>query len=458
MPTFTWTAPDPLNSTAKTRSIYITELQAAANVRRAEIGLVPITFIDQSIGKKFRLDAIEELKTVTNDLAILFGYPTGVQDPLLLGRPYVTITKKYGKYVCHYPILNDLRLVLNLLEIQLKFNLILPVTTGWAIVSEYKDSSMKINNVVHFGVGYPTSVFWSDKVVFSELHHDDGSIFITRINKDTGVFWLSWDVGDVIRHKRGKDICAGQQGTDLNYQYVIGTPLIGGNNKVIRYKNITTSDLVATDIFDLGANYTSSSITNNENFVFVGGQNWAGIPSYWNAVITKLAKGVTMSLAAQNSFYLDLITLPIGGTVEGKQANISALTIDSSYIYCFYQEQLQYKILPAPTVITLLKSAIIKISLNTLSPSLLIEHDDTIQGFYTYPLLAGTAIQGDYLYTMGEQHLPILGKLVVRGKSGNFINSFNSLDYKDGSGSEVISAGHRNCIASNDERLIAIPT
>jgi hypothetical protein len=120
MPTFTWTLPDPLNNKAKTLSIYVTELQTAINVKRTAISLVPITFIDQSVGKKFRLDAVEELKTVTNDLAILYGYPTGVEDTALLGRPYVTITRKYGKEVCHYPILNDLRVVLNLLVRKIK--------------------------------------------------------------------------------------------------------------------------------------------------------------------------------------------------------------------------------------------------------------------------------------------------------------------------------------------------
>ena len=113
--TFIWTPPDPLNNTAKTRSIYMTELQAAANVKRVEIAQSQLSFINQNIGKKFILSAIEELKTVVNQLAIDFGYPTGVEDSALLGRPYVTITKKYGKSVCHYPILNDLRQVLNLL-------------------------------------------------------------------------------------------------------------------------------------------------------------------------------------------------------------------------------------------------------------------------------------------------------------------------------------------------------
>lgn len=114
--TFIWTSPDPLNNKAKTRSIYVTELQSAINVKRVEIAQSQLSFINQNIGKKFLLGAIEELKTVVNQLAIDFGYPTGVEDADLLGRSYVTITKKYGKSVCHYPILNDLRTVLNKLE------------------------------------------------------------------------------------------------------------------------------------------------------------------------------------------------------------------------------------------------------------------------------------------------------------------------------------------------------
>jgi hypothetical protein len=128
--TFIWTPPDPLNNSAKTRSIYMTELQAAANARRLEIAQSQLTFINQNIGKKFVLSAIEELKTVVNQLAIDFGYPLGVEDPTLLGRPYVAITKKYGKTVCHYPILNDLRRVLNLLIEQYPNPIV--VSRNWA--------------------------------------------------------------------------------------------------------------------------------------------------------------------------------------------------------------------------------------------------------------------------------------------------------------------------------------
>lgn len=116
---FIWTIPDPLDKNAETRSIYVTELQAAVNTRRAEIGQIPLSFIDQGVGTIFRLDAIEELKTVTEQLVSDFGYVLGIYDPTLLGRDWVEITKKFGAYVCHYPILNDLRIVLN--------NLVVPV-------------------------------------------------------------------------------------------------------------------------------------------------------------------------------------------------------------------------------------------------------------------------------------------------------------------------------------------
>jgi len=110
---FIWTAPDPLNNKAVTLSIYITELQEAVNEKRVEIALAPISFINQRVGKKFRFRAITELKIEINDLAILYGYPTGVQDPALLGRDWVSMTKRFGKYLVSYPIINDMRMVLD---------------------------------------------------------------------------------------------------------------------------------------------------------------------------------------------------------------------------------------------------------------------------------------------------------------------------------------------------------
>ena len=124
---FTWTAPDPLNNTAKTKSIYITEIQDAVNVRRDEIGQGDLTFVDQGVGKSFRLDAIEELKVFVNQLALDFGYGGGVEHVDLLGRPYVTLRQLRGFYVTFYPIINDLRIVLEALVSQVGATFI----AGW---------------------------------------------------------------------------------------------------------------------------------------------------------------------------------------------------------------------------------------------------------------------------------------------------------------------------------------
>ena len=115
MAQFIWTEPDPLDNTAQTRSIFVTELQDAANVKRAELGQPDLVFTDQSIGQLFSLTAIDELKEAIENLATDFGY-SGISDPNLLGRDWVEITKKYGKEVCHYPIINDMRQVLNAIQ------------------------------------------------------------------------------------------------------------------------------------------------------------------------------------------------------------------------------------------------------------------------------------------------------------------------------------------------------
>ncbi len=114
-----FTSPDPLNNSAKTLSIYITELQVCVNERRLEIGQLIVSFIDQRPGKTYRLDAIEELKTLTEQLALDFGYPTGILDSTLLGREFVEHPIRFGKPAAGFPIINDLRLVLEALVQQL---------------------------------------------------------------------------------------------------------------------------------------------------------------------------------------------------------------------------------------------------------------------------------------------------------------------------------------------------
>jgi len=131
---FTWTAPDPLvyREDVVTRSIYITELQDAVNVRRAEIEQPAITFTDQSVGKIFKLSAIEELKTATDQLAIDFGYTGGVESEDLLGRDFVDHpTDGKGFPLAGFPIINDLRLVLNLLEQQVELLTFRTIIASW---------------------------------------------------------------------------------------------------------------------------------------------------------------------------------------------------------------------------------------------------------------------------------------------------------------------------------------
>jgi hypothetical protein len=112
---FTWTPKDPLDNTGVTLSIYITELQVNANILRAELSQGNYSFIDQSVGKTLSLNAIEELKTVVNQLAIDFGF-SGVADIAILGRPYVEHPLRFGKPAAGFAIINDLRRALDALE------------------------------------------------------------------------------------------------------------------------------------------------------------------------------------------------------------------------------------------------------------------------------------------------------------------------------------------------------
>ena len=109
-----FTQPDPLflSDKVKTFSIYVTELQVCVNEKRQEIGQVSLTFINQKVGKTMFFSAIEELKTRTNQLALDFGFTGGVTNSELLGRPYVDHPKVGGKPAAGFPIINDLRQVL----------------------------------------------------------------------------------------------------------------------------------------------------------------------------------------------------------------------------------------------------------------------------------------------------------------------------------------------------------
>lgn len=116
-----FTSPDPLRTGQITLSIYITELQDCVNEKRLELSQVDLTFINQKVGKIMRLDAIEELKVRINQLALDFGFSGGVTNFNLLGRDYINHPKIGGKPAAGFPIINDLRRVLEALVIREAF-------------------------------------------------------------------------------------------------------------------------------------------------------------------------------------------------------------------------------------------------------------------------------------------------------------------------------------------------
>lgn len=342
MPTITWTLPDPLNNKSKTLSIYVTELQTAVNIRRIELGLVPLTFIDQSVGKKFRLDAVEELKTVTNDLAILYGYSAGVEDPALLGRPFVTITKKYGKCVCHYPILNDLRRVLNLLETAVL--LYMDYVLNYANPAEDRNlanlyilqtPTVKSLAKSQFIYNARCRVCCDTKYVYRAYPSGAGDTFIYKENINTGVPIA----GAHILNFTARDVC-------VDDQYVYITGYTGVGYYVKRLNKLDLSGLLTLITIDAaGTTYAftqgSPSIICDANYLYItGAKKELGIGAPWftlfnpHGVILRYSK----SGGSPSEFlYRENYVLPQPPGPNGTQ--LYAITIDSEYIYVNYYER-----------------------------------------------------------------------------------------------------------------------
>lgn len=111
---FIWTAPDPLNKEAKTKSVYLTELYAATNIKEKEAGLPISSFVNSSKGEKFKALSINQLKGALSNPPLLDNYGWGSVEEIL-GRGWYTLEKdsKTGKEKWCYHILNDFRDVLN---------------------------------------------------------------------------------------------------------------------------------------------------------------------------------------------------------------------------------------------------------------------------------------------------------------------------------------------------------
>lgn len=129
---FLWTPTDPLYGSAVSLSIYLKELQDAIDSRRFDIGQSPyIGFRNVNVDSTATLEALEQLKFVTNKLAIDYGYAGGVTHIDLLGRAWATYGMFLGRFKFSYQIINDLRLVLNSLEDQSTLEKIETLIHSW---------------------------------------------------------------------------------------------------------------------------------------------------------------------------------------------------------------------------------------------------------------------------------------------------------------------------------------
>jgi hypothetical protein len=411
MTTFTWTSPDPLNNKAVSRSIYITELQSAVNTRRTEIGLAPITFIDQRVGRKFRLDAIEELKIVTNDLAILYGYPTGVQDPALLGRPYVTITKKYGKTVCPYPILNDLRYVLDRLEAQVLLYMdyvlnFFEIPDNRNLANLYIDAYPTIKSLAKSQYSWSPScrVCCDNQYVYRAYPSGVGDTFIYKENIQTGDNLALESIAGF----QAVDMCV-----DANYVYVTGYS--GSGYYVKRLSKIDLSGLISLITIDAtGSTYSFNSgglsIICDLNYLYISGakkEGPIGSPYFtlYNPHGAILRYNKTGGAPTEFLYRENYVPpQPLGPN----WTELSSITMDSEYLYVTYYE---HNWPPSGLIVEAMRILKIRISSMALVAN----------------WVCGTAGDNSYTsLTMGGNYIYLLNRASVWAKPGDGL--FTSFD------------------------------
>jgi len=441
---FTWTPPDPLNDTAKTKSIYMTELQVAANVRRVEIAQSQLSFINQNIGKKFILSAIEELKTVTNQLAIDFGYPTGVEDSALLGRPYVTITKKYGKSVCHYPILNDLRLVLNALVIQ----------TGLIFGYVLKHPTLSFDNVANLGIsGGPLNIKYQFKPQFGGRSNGISldfnylyrlyvtpttSTIIYKDNPYTGINNVTksispWQAQDIV--------------VDENYVWLVGYIYISPGNFNWQIKKLAKNTLAVlqthTIVSQVGKKFWS--ICNDKDYFYVVvTEEFAG-PGY-----TRNRTKIRKYNKTDFSYVEYLINANLTTQLPGyeKWIEVFDISIDSSYIYVTYYENNM-------GMVSERASAILKLNKATMTLNTVIEQFSNLS-IYPEPFdYSAISVSNNYIYVIPRYYPAGVWKVVIYNKSGGLLYSSSSIE-----GQAVINTIYlgslRHLVCNKDEYTVTL--
>lgn len=355
MAQFTWTAPDPLTPGQTTRSIYITELQDAANVKRAEISQSPISFIDQSVGQPMRLSAIEELKTVVNQLALDFGYTDGVKNDAILGRDYVDHPIVLGKPAAGFPIINDLRKALNLIVAQVDF-LLIPITgfftTGGHSKAQEIDPTNTFIDVDEVNL-YSSSGLTGSAVLpthpidtlgnYVQVAFFGGPLRIRTII--TG-FNATANVQEDTNYSVSSDVCS-----DTDYIYVTCRRNSDFNFVLVKYDKNSRATGDALDELDNLPGGSGTSLVNDADNLFIGGSELIETHADGFTVEREQAKLVRVSKPSLNLsetllFDLDLVKSVDLGALDSRFIAITkrllatgTLTIDNDHIYGFYEEE-----------------------------------------------------------------------------------------------------------------------
>lgn len=374
-----FTQPDPLRAGVKTLSIYITELQDCVNTKREEIGQVATIFISQKVDKTMSLTAIEELKTRVNTLAIDFGFSGGVTNSSLLGRPYVNHPKVGGNPAAGFPIINDLRRVLNLLisqELDIIHFIGDFVDISGNLYAHYKkDEDGKIisnpweiepdlyvpswNKVMLFVTD--KTIIWEDRSpnpneIYEGVLGDTSPVFLGTIDGPTGVGTLS---------KRYN-----QMEADELYFYSILTQ--AGNDEVWRARRDLSEPL--EKFADLPIDIGSSAkliATSDELYTFAVGR----------FVRTNKETGATIA----NVPIPDLSTTPldlenVGGPYEGLTTQLSGPVEHGGLLYYMYGEFWHNGGFPNRTYH--LASGIVKLNINgTFDSSFVHDKDSKTETF-----------------------------------------------------------------------------
>lgn len=353
-----WTAPDPLVIDSKTRSIYITELQDALQEKRIAIGQIAyIGLVNQNVGKTMQLQAISQLETLVNKLAEDYGYVGGITNIALLGRPYVIMPNNAGKKVTSFPIINDLRQVLDSLVKQLHEGVVTFIQGNTSNGDNFKYIETKYNaDTNELDIVSSTDSIVKDSALdlFAYLLMDSNYYYHVGTSASTAYH-------KIVRRNRADGTDAGS--SDILQGLRFAYPVIDSDFIYLlgyRYEAATVSKLFIVDKVSLTLKYTIDLMTlinyydgpwniivDNEYIYLLNGNNEydAGEPTFETAIIAKLNKNLSypggvpilnVTLNALNHIDLNLATVDTRHTQIGLSNRYSPA--DETHIYAYYGE------------------------------------------------------------------------------------------------------------------------